>query len=36
MTTTVDEHNDAVLAQQTAAGRLETCEPLGSRSEGVT
>ena len=36
MTTTVDEHNDAVLARQTAAGRLETREPLGSRSEGVT
>ena len=36
MTTTVDEHNDGVLARQTAAGRLETRERLGSRSEGVT
>jgi len=31
MTRTIDQHNDSVLARQTAEGRLETREPFGSR-----
>jgi len=31
MTMTIDDHNNKVVQQQSAAGRLETHEPLGSR-----
>ena len=31
MTMTIDDHNNKVVQQQTAAGRLETHEPMGSR-----